>query len=1463
MAGKICPPGQEGGGARNPPTPDEARLNAKVQQQNQQRLTQSVRQFEVEREQLSSVVEKGALGFVERQHQVMYNDVKIGIAGVDVTPWIEGSVTVALCGRDSVNQASFTLQNANDNFILTLKNLMDPAGTKGGWRLTDPYAHSAIYSEKAKFKIFQRKNRLYDECNNYNNPYDPLVAIYKDPNLGCSVVAPNLPTPDQQTAPGDALPTTKGWVHSGRQWPLDPHRPIFHKHDPVRIWYHNPAVEQKDSWLPAFTGFIDTYSWPEDYLTGESTIQISCYCIRGVMKKMRVLQNSRSAQNQNTQIELTSGGLNTGYFADLKISSNYSSFVAKRSLQEIAEILVVGKFPEKGTQDDSVFAVDQVAVPGTVDPAQQQRIQSLFGIDGANPQKVNFLSDGHGNTIIQVPKVDSSGVGGFRSGYVGGPQATYSGPPPCGPDGKPGKSDLLENWYRLCLLGIWRHAKTGIPLGADGKPLEQPRGGAFCPTNTPAALQALLDGRDLDAALSILESSAISPTVNAETIASTSPSFSLNSDQIKAFQATPDGQAVQAQIDATNTTLVSLQAQLQAEQASVSATDFTQAMTTQEKITLAQQQLQGLTSQKLQAMAAYKKAHQTENPNKTSANALPQSALSSSMLPAIRGTAAAPGSKKPIPNTYSEREVDLIIAATTWEGPWSPWSGLFHYLQPSSTSQIESLIELEKPPQFNNQEVEWNDRASILDDLCSKLDYQWWVTPIGDIVFEFPMYDFFPTAFGAFAPVMIFNHHLKSAEYVDEAQDIPTCYIGHGSYSIEATAKEGVPEATIVDATRVILLAPTLANRVGVVTVQGHFPAFVGSAASSDPGASPTAQNIPTTPQLQNKVHSARASVPDPPFLAALKKPSASISQQGRAFILGDEHAAALSDPIKTQRTRIDAGALTTAVGTAGFGTADFVSNTGWASSLQASGSKSVVVVLGTNDRNAFRASSQAYATSVAQLLRELHDQGVTSITWVGPPGYTNDDAKAADMASIIAIQSNAVSLAGFSFTDSRTMTAGFQANNGTTFSTDSYQRWAQSLFPATQGQTAIAPAQSQPQTNQRLLQDLTTLETQVGSQQDTFVDRVSNGYTDLATANNTLGSSIDSGITQISNTYSQLGFGADDAKTMGDFLHKKYLLTQDSASAAVLPVVTASATQSKTEQSRAIRNWALMDYQRRLANVATFSQHNEFRPFLLPNKPIHSVPRERLGLISSVNHSMTINGVCNTSLSASYMKHLAILADGSLEYTHVAGAKNFPVDYNNLLFMKTNGVVPTDEPAQPATADSLSAGYLDSTQSSTAKAAASAKAASVAQKTGTAINATSIPQDATLSVIAGSPGIVQYTGPDQSGLLSVQILHAENNTVDVFSGLATISVSQGQRVGSDTAIGSRFSGDDVTHDTVSCDSTVTSQPSALNAPASAGPLARNPVPTRLSPQAAMDQSRAAVPVPANNSLGDSTTDTT
>lgn len=92
-----------------------------------------------------------------------------------------------------------------------------------------------------------------------------------------------------------------------------------------------------------------------------------------------------------------------------------------------------------------------------------------------------------------------------------------------------------------------------------------------------------------------------------------------------------------------------------------------------------------------------------------------------------------------------------------------------------------------------------------------------------------------------------------------------------------------------------------------------------------------------------------------------------------------------------------------------------------------------------------------------------------------------------------------------------------------------------------------------------------------------------------------------------------------------------------------------------------AIRVWGLVYIQRQLGQAHTISCPLPYRPFLLPNRPIHIVARQRIGIISDLNYSFNPpNGECTVDVGTRYVRWMH--RDGT--FRTIAGGFRQPVDF-------------------------------------------------------------------------------------------------------------------------------------------------------------------------------------------------------
>ena len=378
-----------------------------------------------------TVMEVGAplrLGFRELKDQIYFCDFRIFIAGIDVTRYVTSPPSVKYgLGGDS-NTLSFELQNSGvevlrrnsyskreNPWILSHRNIINPEGS--GWRRAS--GRDADYSEAAKFAMFTRKR------NSPQNQPDPVVGAI-----------------DLVNARGGGVGNSAGV----RAWPFHLDRPIFHKHDSVVAWVHVPTYDpgrgdEEERWLPMFTGFVDSYPWSEDLVTGESTIQMSCYDIREIMKRMRVLVNPTALQASEEIDYERNSFLTEGLYRDISLipSTGDGGPLAGQSMEQILAYTLTGTVLER--------------LQGT---------QSAFNPIAAQPSGGDLIYEGPSPSGLGV------GVGDLRLGHVNG----RIGVVPL-PAKREDRSQFLAQWHSISMCGSYLHDKKGTRGWYTTKEIEE------------------------------------------------------------------------------------------------------------------------------------------------------------------------------------------------------------------------------------------------------------------------------------------------------------------------------------------------------------------------------------------------------------------------------------------------------------------------------------------------------------------------------------------------------------------------------------------------------------------------------------------------------------------------------------------------------------------------------------------------------------------------------------------------------------------------------------------------------------------------------------------------------------------------------------------------------------------------------------------------------------------------------
>jgi hypothetical protein len=108
-----------------------------------------------------------------------------------------------------------------------------------------------------------------------------------------------------------------------------------------------------------------------------------------------------------------------------------------------------------------------------------------------------------------------------------------------------------------------------------------------------------------------------------------------------------------------------------------------------------------------------------------------------------------------------------------WDGNHTPFNGNVHYLIPASGLQVSDMIRTSFDG-INNlmSSPDWTNRFQLISQVCQQIDYEWTVTGSGDIIFEFPMYDFLPRDFGSNKSIYIVDKHLERDNISDEGGEV-------------------------------------------------------------------------------------------------------------------------------------------------------------------------------------------------------------------------------------------------------------------------------------------------------------------------------------------------------------------------------------------------------------------------------------------------------------------------------------------------------------------------------------------------------------------------------------------------------------------------------------------------------------------------------------------------------------------
>lgn len=153
------------------------------------------------------------------------------------------------------------------------------------------------------------------------------------------------------------------------------------------------------------------------------------------------------------------------------------------------------------------------------------------------------------------------------------------------------------------------------------------------------------------------------------------------------------------------------------------------------------------------------------------------------------------------------------------EGVFSANNQKVRYLLPSDGAPPSSLISFSMGPQINAK-VEWATRLDLLVQVCKAIDYQFYINGLGDMIFEFPMYDFLPNHYGKVYQKIYTFHKGMTKNTINDEGGSPISSLRVESSALNETTRNPAQDANgsfnFPQSLSRTIYSNVLASRIGV-----------------------------------------------------------------------------------------------------------------------------------------------------------------------------------------------------------------------------------------------------------------------------------------------------------------------------------------------------------------------------------------------------------------------------------------------------------------------------------------------------------------------------------------------------------------------------------------------------------------------------------------------------------------------
>ena len=159
---------------------------------------------------------------------------------------------------------------------------------------------------------------------------------------------------------------------------------------------------------------------------------------------------------------------------------------------------------------------------------------------------------------------------------------------------------------------------------------------------------------------------------------------------------------------------------------------------------------------------------------------------------------------------FTSDEVTNVGSKTIPYGEFDPYNGWLHFLIPKNGTGARAIFSSQLDDLSQN--YEFQSRFQLLTTLCEAIDYQWFCNSMGDIIVEFPMYDFLLDSFGVYADQLRIDNHLVDCSLNEIVDDVVTAVSVSGGVSHSNT----VPDEEISWVYTALAKSDALAFKYGV-----------------------------------------------------------------------------------------------------------------------------------------------------------------------------------------------------------------------------------------------------------------------------------------------------------------------------------------------------------------------------------------------------------------------------------------------------------------------------------------------------------------------------------------------------------------------------------------------------------------------------------------------------------------------